>query len=126
MRFVDIIMLISDIVCRNRQISVYLEIRTHIISCLYESVKPVWFCSNVKADRRLRNEVVRLEPASDSRRELSAFNMVAELDSVPQRKPEVRSLPMKGQIWNISEIETGIESIEEIHLKQRRVARSRA
>jgi hypothetical protein len=105
----DIIMLISDIICCERQVSVYLEICAQIITGLYKSVKPIRFCSDVGGHRSIGNKVIDLEPVPHSRRNLAGLHMMTELNPVSEGESEIGCFPVKGHIRNISQIEAGIE-----------------
>ena len=77
MGFRHIIMLIADIVRSESELLVYLEISAKVVPGLYEPVKPVWFSSKMHTDRSLRNEILCLEPVSESIRKLPRLSVMA-------------------------------------------------
>ena len=65
MWFRDIIMLIAYIICGERKLPVYLEIRAEVITCLDESVKPIWLGCQMQTYGSLRYEVLRFQSVSE-------------------------------------------------------------
>ena len=88
-------MLITDIIRSQRQVLVYLEISTQIVTGLDKAIPPIWLSCKMHAYWRFRDMIIHLETVSNSIGELISLDMLTELHPVSERKSEIRYLPVK-------------------------------